>query len=423
MKHSSTPAYSIGAKYPAEPVTTNKLAPSPDTYNVRSEVIVVPSTKFARAGRSVSENCNGDVPGPGSYCIPTFVDQVVMAQRKRPVLQLKERRERVKVESPGAGSYNPQSPVSSLSFSMGSRTYGLVSNEPATVSPDNYSPNYKSIEAVKPISFTKAQRETEGTVKNNPGPGYYDVSYFQESPKYKFPSQERGKITDHNYPSPFEYNILGFTEDKGGRNGVTILPKREIPRRDEWVPGPGSYDAKLPQIFPTFSIGKGKRPDLTPKITTPGPGEYSPKASNSPCKSMGNGKRPPINPESNVPGPGAYEMPSFTSKGPKYSLVARRDESKKEIGVPGPGQYSPEFKNAKGKSFSASMGSAKRKFEEDTRKIPGPGSYELGLSKDSPNWTFKKGKRAAETKTDVPGPGQYEYYQSVPDIPKYLKTK
>lgn len=422
MKHSSTPAYSIGSKYPAEPITTNKLAPSPDTYNIRSEFIIVPSTKFAKAGRSLSDHYKGDVPGPGSYYIPTFVDQVVMSQRNKPVLQLKERRERPKIESPGAGSYNPQSPVGNLSYSMGSRTYAFVNNEPATVSPDNYSPNYKSIEAVKAISFTKAQRENESVVHDNPGPGYYDVSYFQESPKYKFPCQERGKMTVPNYPSPFDYSIPGFTDDKG-RNGVTILPKREIPRKDEWVPGPGSYDSKLPQIFPTFSIGKGKRPDLTPKITTPGPGEYSPKSSNSPGKSMGNGKRPPINPESIAPGPGAYEMPSFTCKGPKYSLVARRDKSGKEFGVPGPGQYSPEFKNAKGKSFSAVMGSAKRKFEEDKRNIPGPGSYELGLSKDSPNWTFKKGQKVQENKNDIPGPGQYEYLQSVPDIPKYLKNK
>lgn len=393
MIHPSAPSYSIGLKYPAEPITTNQLSPGPNTYNVRPDLILVPATKFSKAGRSLSDHKRSEIPGPGTYYIPTFVDQVILSQRNKPVIHMKEKRERSKVDSPGPGSYNPQSPSSSFSFSMKNRTQNYVSNEPATVSPDNYSPNYKSIETVKSISFSKGQRETENCANANPGPGQYEVSYFNDSPRYKFPTQERGKMTVPNYPSPLEYNISRFADEKG-RNGVTILPKRELARNDEWVPGPGSYDAKLPQLFPTFSIGKGKRPNLTPKMTTPGPGEYSPKGSSSPGKSIGSGKRPPINPESSVPGPGAYEMGSFTNQGPKFSLVARRDKSKKLIGMPGPGQYSPEFNNVKGKSFSAVMGSAKRKFEEDLRNIPGPGSYDLGLRKDSPNWTFNKGQKS-----------------------------
>ena len=51
MKHFSSPAYTIGKKFPAEPMTTNKLTPSPDSYNIRNEELITPVTKFGKALR------------------------------------------------------------------------------------------------------------------------------------------------------------------------------------------------------------------------------------------------------------------------------------------------------------------------------------------------------------------------------------
>jgi hypothetical protein len=303
---------------------------------------------------------------------------------------------------------------------MGSKAYSLSgSAEFVSVGPDNYSPNFKSIEPVKPISFTKAQRETELSVTKNPGPGHYDPSYFLESPRYTFPIQERGRLPENHYPSPQAYVIQSFIEDANGK-GATVIPKREVKRTDGFVPGPGSYDAKLPQIFPSFSVGKGKRPEVNQKIQSPGPAEYSPSSNTSPGKSIGKGKRPPINFESLVPGPGAYESKSYTLNGPKVTLVPRRENSNKDLQMPGPGHYSPEFKSAKGKSFSAVMGSAKRKFEEDTKGVPGPGTYERSRVNDSPGWSFRKSAKTVDKSLEIPGPGSYEFLVSVPDAPKYL---
>ena len=421
MKHSSVPAYSIGLKYAAEPLTTDKLAPSPDTYNVRLEDLTVPSTKFMKGPRSLSSS-KADIPGPGTYYIPTFVDQVILAQKNRPSLSIKEKRERVKIESPGPGSFHPQVHQKSLSYSMGSKTYNLASNiESISASPAAYSPNYRSIEPVKPISFTRSQRESELIQSQNPGPGHYNPSLPSESPRYSFPSQERSKLSESSNPSPFNYLIQSFTEE-GRSKGITIVPKRETKRNDEWVPGPGSYNAKLASIFPTFSIGKGKRPHLTAQNSSPGPGEYSISPTTSPGKSIGKGKRPSIIYDSIAPGPGSYESKTFTQDGPKVSLQSRRDRSNKDLDIPGPAHYSPEYKSAKGKSFSAVMGSAKRKFEEDTKGVPGPGSYENnGINKGNA-WSFGKSGKVDDRSGFVPGPGAYEFLSTVPDMPKYLKN-
>ena len=116
---------------------------------------------------------------------------------------------------------------------------------------------------------------------------------------------------------------------------------------------------------PAFSIGKGKRPDLTnlkEKQKLPGPGSYTTIDEglirrHSPAFVFGTGSR-----ESSDERPG--KKPS------SHSVLA------------GPGSYEFQtFVGNEGKMTKINPGKIKRVSEADTRNTPGPGHYETsGIS-------------------------------------------
>lgn len=417
MKHSSTPAYTIGQRYPAEPETTNKYTPGPMAYNTRQYSIEVPSTRFAKAERSISLK-KEEFPGPGSYNISSFVDNVIIRKRKK---IFKDSGNSLQGHSPGPGSYNPKYQDLGSQFSMGNKTFDQRNEKSEGQGPGEYSPDYKLVHAVKSTTFAKAKKFYSER-SDSPGPGNYNPLPTQSSPTHSFSKQAKSISKTSNTPGPDSYHIPGLAEEIRKKPGKTIFPKRDLPKHDTNIPGPGSYFTENPKSFHSFSIGKGKRSQYVINNNSPGPGHYLLRAEESPGKTIGKGTRLGIENNNKVPGPGSYEAKSFFLSGPKYTMTGRKEETEvSQMGL-GPGSYNADFKVQKAHSFNATIGKSK-KMMKNSEFGPGPGAYKVELKSDSPGWSFNKGKKEALEPNEDPGPGSYEIPTTIPDIPKYLKPR
>jgi Sperm-tail PG-rich repeat len=423
MKHSSVPAYTIAKKYPAEPITTDKLSPSPDTYNIRKEEIIVPARSFGRAPRSFSAP-KSDEPGPGSYTIPNFLDTTMSKKSSKKSKISNDKSDKNKHITPGPASYNPQKLQTTIAHSMGNKTFNLISSDTSTLGPGQYDPNMDAIKPVKSNTIGRSNRSQIEPKLNVPGPGAYSLAEIKECPQYVFPKEPRGKRLIPDYPAPGEYNIPDLSEELKHKPGKSMLSRRPLPIKDSGAPGPGAYEVKMPKSTPSFSVGFGKRSDLGSKNKNPGPGEHNPifVSENKKSSSIGKGKRPDLAKSNNIPGPGAYNSSSFIDEGPKFSMVGRKPEPKKITNPPGPGQYNSDINPTKPDSIHPVIGTGQRTNESrrGLKNFPGPGAYDPYVKSDSPKWTFKKDPKEKINFEDDPGPGQYDIPPTVPDVPKYL---
>ena len=367
-----------------------------------------------------------DFPGPGSYNIPNFLDLSMHTKSNKHIRPVKDRSDKSKIDTPGPASYNPHKPKTVIGFSMGNKTYDFVSESVNIVGPGQYDCNYSAIKPAVSKSIGKGKR-TPQNPPNVPGPGAYSATDIREVPQFVFSKDPRGKVFIPDYPGPGEYSIPGLTDELKHKMGNSILPRRPLITKDTDNPGPGAYNARLPTTCPSFSIGRGKRPDIIGVSKKPGPGDYSPQNQSfgAHSKSIGSGLRPPNSKLTHFPGPGAYESNSFTDQGPKYSLVGRKADPKNPIVPPGPGQYDPDISSVKPQGLHAVIGTGQRTNESrrGLKSVPGPGTYNPVVKSDQPKWSFKKDPKEKIIFEDEPGPGQYEIPCSVPDVPKYLLIK
>ena len=133
MKHSSTPAWSLGVKTDAEPKTSEKLNPGPGTYELRSDSQpLLPSGKFGHASRPDFARSSG-VPGPGQYnpAAPTGFQGPTAADKKqnRGVRGSgRDKTDKTKMETPGPSAYNPKHQYGAPQYSLGTKTYSWTNN-------------------------------------------------------------------------------------------------------------------------------------------------------------------------------------------------------------------------------------------------------------------------------------------------------
>ncbi|OMJ95611.1 hypothetical protein SteCoe_1040 [Stentor coeruleus] len=419
MKHSSSPAYSIGIKYSSELKTTNKLSPSPDTYNIRPKDISVPSTRFSKAPK-LDSNPKSISPGPGAYTLSSFVDMTLTKPKGKTPKPGKSKNDQSKVETPGPASYNPSKPKTMISYTIGNKLFGMQT-ETLSLGPGYYNPKMDSIFPVKSNTISKSPRDISFIRSDLPGPGHYEISPIRESPKHGFGKEQRIKEVVGNFPAPGQYNINDIAEAARKKMGKTMLPKRKLLNEDNKIPGPGAYSSSYRNESPSFTIGKGKRKILMVLSKIPGPGTYTPTSSpsKSPGKTIGTALRPSINQKSLTPGPGAYETLTYTSSGPKYTLKGRKEKIEETCSSPGPGHYEPDINSIKSDIPHAIIGTDKRiiGLKPGNFNVPGPGTYESKSQTESPIWTFKKAPRDQTIYEEDPGPGHYTISSSIPGIP------
>jgi hypothetical protein len=135
--------------------------------------------------------------------------------------------------------------------------------------------------------------------------------------------------------------------------------------------------------------------------------------------SIGSGKRGELSQVIGTPGPGSYNQPGKIGEGPKYGMRPKTAVNRKED-VPGPGQYNALIEVVKGGGPKPVMSKATRgdNFGE-ARRNPGPGAYmHPSALKGGPAFSFGR-SAGIDHANDVPGPGAYRVPSKVVDLPDY----
>ena len=110
MKHFSTPAWTFGENTPAEPKSTNKHSPPPDSYDVRPEEVKVNTFSMGKGPRGLLYKPPRN-PGPGDYEYFHSLDERPSALNakkkiKRNARTTPEKKDKSALENPGPGTYN-----------------------------------------------------------------------------------------------------------------------------------------------------------------------------------------------------------------------------------------------------------------------------------------------------------------------------
>jgi hypothetical protein len=106
------------------------------------------------------------------------------------------------------------------------------------------------------------------------------------------------------------------------------------------------------------------------------------------------------------PGPGSYES-NQKFHGPKYHFGGRQSQSMSNL-APGPGQYTPDFRVPKRNTTFKISFSGRPSSANPRSGPPGPGTYEIKVSKLNKGGRFgKDNRRSLSLLQNVPGPGSY----------------
>lgn len=233
--------------------------PGPGQYMIKEEN--APGIKFGTEERV--KTAISPVPGPGTYNLPTLVDNKGYSIYGKPKVKEGER-------SPGPANYNVKTGLENRSFSIG-RSTRFRYRDNSTPGPGSY-----SIFAPKKTSssvFAQAKRESYLNKGAMPGPGAYNIpEKIVEGPSF------------------------------------SIRPKNTVKPLDN-SPGPGQYELKIQErgfspVFGTSKREKGKNEDI------PGPGQYSPVTKENVGVKFGSEAKLRYK-KVEVPGPGAYDIPIF----------------------------------------------------------------------------------------------------------------
>ena len=152
--------------------------------------------------------------------------------------------------------------------------------------------------------------------------------------------------------------------------------------------------------------------DSTSKFNNIGPGSYQPRVNgikkNEPAWSFSKEKRGKLK-TNGVPGPGSYNSKGHPKKTEASITMTKRMVDKDENFVPGPGTYQPGMSNFKSVPKFTFSGKTQNNFGSN-KHTPAPGFYEPNVDAIKTNTAcigFSKAKRSKKEKEDKIGPGSY----------------
>jgi hypothetical protein len=185
-------------------------------------------------------------------------------------------------------------------------------------------------------------------------------------------------------------------------------------------------------VTPSFTIGKGLRPQLT-KVddNIPGPGKYlsvykdrstqDTDYGNDFRTTFGSSNRTPLAQQTGTPGP-KYNLLSRTNSAPKFSFKGRKGGKLKrdDFRLPGPGSYFTSHNFMVGRSGPAHLIGTQRRFRQKMKAaMPGPGDYNVtkGIGFRGPRFPKSKRQGPANVDPDIEvGPGTYDIKNTVPQL-------
>ncbi|CAG9328521.1 unnamed protein product [Blepharisma stoltei] len=310
-----------------------------------------------------------NTPGPGAYTSTSVVlekdPSYSISKSERPTLVKTD----IKI---GPGAYNHSSSLSPRRVVFGSAPRVTVPINNKNPGPGNYEISSRIVEGPK---YTMSPRTSLDGPLNPVGPGQYELKSLEKAPSFKFGTKERASSLENKnlVPGPGAYNSQAEEPQKASKFGTE--PRGSLVRKN--TPGPGAYEVNSTNDKKGITIS-GKL-SLETKNQTPGPGSYA------------------IN--------RALENRSFS--------VGKSQRFIRQISTPpGPGTYNGDIKD-KGSSFA--FGKDARKIFNDSKRVPGPGQYDLSDGLYKTQGVSFKGKRSLNLSSEIPGPGSYE--------PKYINEK
>ncbi|CAD8143094.1 unnamed protein product [Paramecium octaurelia] len=357
----------------------------------------------------------------------------------------------------GPGSYNPNIPGKTqapISFGY-KETFNWTKDGP---SPDKYynSETFSQFRTTTSWQDTKHRKTGFGSAPKNVwpksidlGPGQYQPNELPKGLTISFPKSERQYYKSSDIPGPGAYAPKNVNVKKAFSIGHKYIPFKTS---DFYVPGPGTYNQKLPSNGKYISMPKDKRQDLVTRESTlkPGPGQYiqstdTIKPKEVPIENQhgfGVAKRYELAEEENIELPEKTEQQKqeerekigfSTLGGPKYSM--RQKNEKQSINQnPSPGKYEPDYDYKYGqqseykppyhytvpKTATPSMGFSNRSDPTISKfKEIGPGSYTALPSQSGPRISMPKAARFPIREPEDVGPGSYKIGTTIGLIPKY----
>eukprot|EP00802_Teleaulax_amphioxeia_P001158 Tamp_01159.p1 GENE.Tamp_01159~~Tamp_01159.p1 ORF type:complete len:1786 (+),score=166.12 Tamp_01159:358-5358(+) len=370
------------------------------------------------------EGKRGERPGPGQYATPSSLSAtgapIFGKEEKCPVAY----EERVLLEVPGPGEYDPKDPWGGFTQAKG------------------------ALGPAVSFSFPRAEREPP-QLEDRPGPGQYTLRKdleqdYVDSLWRRTGVEKRAVIGDHWLPGAAPF-------DRQTRDDKTTQ------KRNGSIPGVGQYhiasaDAQVMPVGPAVSIPKEQQRPLDPAAraatVVPGPGTYSPQDSASTlqmqqqqAQTIGDEKRtlePRAKAAAQVPGVGQYshEMPDDMGstalwnklpKGQSFTKESMRplsSEEREQQNVPGVGAYGgsilapdPRWAHEPFATFGSEEQRPAAIIEKSRIQVPGVGAYDVeGPRIKSASAVFgTEDARPADVseraRAQVPGVGAYDLYE------------
>lgn len=478
----SAPAWTILGKWkdhsPKPASATDEEAPPPPSI-LENKQMVKSQTRIPTKPRERLEKV---YPPPKEAKLPPPVKN----KRKKAMISKAERFPVSKDAAfgPGPTSYQQDIVTKSIASKMPNFSFGykfdfelpkkeseLIVLPPKEPIPFLHYPQFKHKEHLKPVTFSKAKKDSLAKLSEScaPGPGFYTI---HEPKPYQKPPGKAGtfgipkdpnshsastKEDDYvpNYPRYAEYVAPKYVPKSKAL--TRSLSEQQIKKPPPPQPSSANFFDeefyKFKAKGPKWQFGKSERPPLNVTNQTDlGPGEYmglgsqfkSSKNLNS-LPRLPKAQRRPLNENKDIPGPGTYPLeiadddvighkiknkvhgPAFSMRG-KYALPGSIDRDR----MPGPGQYEVHNmnqigmdKNKIGPTIYSSERNIAKKIEKD---YDGPDMYNITKNLGSDEGIkFPKAKRkpiATNTDPDIDlGPGFYNLKPTVPQLQPYEQAK
>lgn len=298
---SFSPSYSIGK---SERFSTALSTPGPGSYDISKISEKSPAYSIGKADRLLL----GDqlerlakTPGPADYCPEVRIHSpsayMIGKSLKKPEISpgpadyntekakiypkaaeytigKSNRNDIVRNNYPGPSSYNTQNTKKSISgsFSRSSRSFKYTSDSPGP----NFAPPSTLSNNGGVIGMRIKRKEND-----SPGPGHYSIREESPTKSYSFGKSPRYLKKETSSVSPVYYfptlpnKGIGFRFTRAVRKDLFGCKSNLNSSESDGAlltPGPGSYNPKILNSSPKFTIPKSLRESRVE--TSPGPGDY-----------------------------------------------------------------------------------------------------------------------------------------------------
>ncbi|KAF8284822.1 hypothetical protein TcBrA4_0043940 [Trypanosoma cruzi] len=383
--------------------------PGPGAYDVEDVAGVTRSAFIGTTQRFFKpESQEESVPGPGAYVVKHTA---------------RERRMAVPILASTAPRFYGCDSVDSRNLIPGPGHYDVV---------DNMRTLHERGAIIGTASRALTLDTAVATAATDAGPGAYDITLPKDGPSFSM----RQRLMDRTVngdptPGPGKYDPRELSQ---GPSAVVGIAARFQSAEEEMlcnsVPGPGAYEAALPEKLSTTAFFGTSPRFVNNEVVMDekmggglGPGVYDPREARSNIAGAAWGTSPRFFQEEyrDIPGPGAYEV---ASSSPMRGAVFGNADDKSDwiipadaANLPGPGSYLPQDAPERMASAVVFGSSPKNALSPEEREAfmqrhIGPGSYDAVLQVPHAfHATFGGAdtKRLGEGKPSdtTPGPGQY----------------